>query len=506
MLQRCGNRARPSSPYRSLGPLAVLVMALASAGLASPAAAADAAAEKAMATTLQTVLDRLKLLEQRNQELERRVQELSKPAPAPTAAAPAGTWGAEPAARLQQVERGQQNLQQQVLSLTRPIEPADESGGDEFTVEGGVVAVAQNVNSGGSAEGTRQSRLNYRGDLLLTLPSGSLGDARATAVGQLRFGQGGGVALRPTYTGTVNSTTFEATAGSDDTYAVVAQAYYQLDWALDGGRFNDQAGSRVELTEGKMDLFGFFDQNAVAGDEGAQFLNNIFVHNPLLDSGGDIGADAFGFAPGARVGYFIEDDRFAWGASLGVFGSGGGSNFSTGLGRPLVIGQLEFSPRQINGEARGSYRLYAWTNGRTTDFEENEQRRTGFGISADQRIGRDWNVFGRLGRRTSGDANFDDAITLGLEHGGRAWGRGRDSVGLALGWLKTSNAWRDATADGSLTGYAASGDERIAELYYRIRLNANLEVTPDFQIIQRAGGNGDASTARVLGVRSSLGF
>ena len=36
----------------------------------------------------------------------------------------------------------------------------------------------------------------------------------------------------------------------------------------------------------------------MAGDEGAQFLNNVFVHNPLLDSGGDIAADAYGFAPG----------------------------------------------------------------------------------------------------------------------------------------------------------------------------------------------------------------
>lgn len=408
--------------------------------------------------------------------------------------------------RLQQVARRQQELQQQVLSLARPVEPVEEGADAGLQVEGGVVAVAQRVNAGGGAQGRSEGRINYRGDVLFTLPAGSVGNARGTAVAQLRFGQGGGVALRPTHTGAVNSTAFEAGAGSEETYAIVAQAYYQLDWALDGGRFNDQPGNRVELTVGKLDLFGFFDQNAVAGDEGAQFLNNAFVHNPLLDSGGDIGADAYGFAPGMRLGYFKEGETLGWGASLGVFASGAGSGFNAGPGRPLVIAQLQVSPKQINGEARGNYRVYAWTNGRTTDLDGNEQRHTGFGVSADQRIGRDWNLFGRYGRRTSGDGTFDSAVTLGLEHGGRAWGRGRDALGLALGWMKTGSAWRDATADGSRTGYAARGNEQIAELYYRMKLNEHLEVSPDLQWIRRAGGDATAPAVRVFGVRAALGF
>ena len=80
-------------------------------------------------------------------------------------------------------------------------------------------------------------------------------------------------------------------------------------------------GDRLELTIGKIDLFGFFDQNAVASDEATQFLNNVFVHNPLLDSGGDIAADAYGFAPGVRAGYYAVRERFNWGASLGLFAS-----------------------------------------------------------------------------------------------------------------------------------------------------------------------------------------
>lgn len=299
---------------------------------------------------------------------------------------------------------------------------------------------------------------------------------------------------------------FEAGVVPDDSFAILAQAGYQLEWSLDGGGFNDQKGRRIELTLGKLDVFGLFDQNAAAGDEGAQFLNNVFVHNPLLDAGGDIGADAFGFAPGARLAWFDTDGRWAWGVSAGAFGAGKGANFSGGLGKPFTIVQFEVSPLQINGEPRGNYRVHAWSNGRSSDLAGNMQRHSGLGVSVDQRIGREWNLFGRWGRRGSGDGRFDDALTLGFEHGGRLWGRGRDAVGAALGTLRTGSAWRAATADGTLAGYAASGNEQLLELYYRMKLNEHLEVSPDFQWIRRPRGNGLAPTVRVFGVRASFGF
>jgi hypothetical protein len=448
-----------------------------------------AAAQSDVAEQLRKVLERLKQLEQRNVELERQLRSLqSRPAEAaaapaaPTAPATAAGWAApEPAL----------------------AEDADE-GGPEF--EAGVVVVGQRVNARGSADGNAHSRLNYRGDLGVSLPAGSIGEAQGTAFAQLRFGQGVGVGLRPTHTSTVNSVAFETGAGADDSFAILAQAGYQLEWALDGGGFNEQKGRRVELTLGKLDVFGLFDQNAVAGDEGAQFLNNVFVHNPLLDAGGDIGADAYGFAPGARLAWLDTDGRWAWGASIGAFAAGDGANFSGSLGKPFTIVQIEASPLQINGEPRGNYRLYAWTNGRTTDLDGNEQRHTGIGLSLDQRLGREWNLFARWGRRHSGDGNFDRALTLGAEHGGRLWGRGRDAIGLAAGWLRTGSAWRDATADGSLAGYAASGNEQLVELYYRMKLNERLELSPDLQWIRRPGGDGLAPTVRVVGVRASFGF
>jgi uncharacterized coiled-coil protein SlyX len=494
---------RPGKYLRSSAPLAVAICVL-----AAPVAAQESTADS-LAAQLRQLLERVEQLEQRNQELERRVEEMSKPAVSP--GAPAAQAGAAPVpppapqeARLEQVEREQQSLRERLLSLTPPT-PID-IGGDGPSFEVGLVGAVQSVNSDGSDDGEQSTRLNYRGDVLVTLPAGSIKDARGTLVGHLRFGQGGGVALVPTYTSTPNTTTFEAAAGSDQTYAVVAQAYYHLDWPLDAGRFNDLARDRVELTIGKLDFFAFFDQNAVAGDEAAQFLNNAFVHNPLLDSGGDIGADQYGFAPGARVGYFREGERRGWGAWLGVFAAGDAATFNEDLDGPLVILQGDYVSKQINGEPRGTYRAYVWTNGSAADLDGSKQDHTGFGLSVDQRVGREWNLFGRFGQRLDGDGTFNTALTLGFEHGGRLWGRARDAVGLALGWLETSDAWRDATADPTLVGYEASGGEYIAELYYRWTLNANVEIAPDFQVIQNPGGNRDADTAYVVGVRGGVRF
>jgi hypothetical protein len=489
-----------------------MALALAAAGLCGGAQAADKKkAEPVTAEQLQQLMQRMQQLEQRNSELEQQVKALAaRPSPATpaTAAAPGASGTPAPGG-----DWGQQRLvavEQQVKALTKPVQP---DADDELTVETSLVAVGQQVGSKGSDSGHSQGRLNYRGDVEVSVPLGTLralGEARFTGFGHLRFGQGSGVALRPTHTATVNSVPFEAGAGSDETYAIIGQAWGQLEWDLGAGRFNDLPSNRVELNLGKIDIFGFFDQNAVAGDEGAQFLNNVFVHNPLLDSGGDIAADAYGFAPGLRVAYIDEgEDRgWGWAASLGVFGSGGGANFSAGPRKPLVIGQVEFSPKQINGEPRGTYRLYAWTNGQTTDLSgEAAQRHSGYGLSVDQRIGREWNLFGRWGHRTSGDGAFDKALTFGFEHGGRAWGRGNDSIGLAAGFVRTSSEWANATSlDPTLAGFAADGNEQILEAYYRWKLSDHLELTPDLQWIRRAGGNGDAPSFMAVGLRAAVGF
>lgn len=455
----------------------------------APLAAPQTATPAAVLAQVQQLMERVRQLEQSNLELSRRISELS---------VAEGSRGAAPGVSAAPGEVRLQALEQQVQGM------AQQAPGPRL--EGSLVALAQQVNARGSETGRRQSAVNYRGDLVATLSAGTLGAAQGTLVGHLRFGQGTGLSIRPSYSSTVNSTTFEAAAGSDDTYAIVAEAHYTLDWALGGAQAQGAAAEQLSLTVGKMDVFGFFDQNAVAADESAAFLNNAFVHNPLLDSGGDIAADDYGFAPGLRLAYARPVADGSLGVSLGVFAAGEAARFGSGWSKPLVLGQVAWSPVLIDGEPQGTYRLYAWTNGRTQGLDELLQRHSGWGVSADQRVGAHWHLFGRWGQRTAGVGLFDRALTLGFEYAGAGWGRAGDALGLAQGWIHTDDTWRDATADGSLAGHAASGSERITELYYRVQLNEQLSITPDYQFVQRAGGDDAAARIHVLGVRATLGF
>ncbi|MEW6165754.1 MAG: carbohydrate porin [Pseudomonadota bacterium] len=430
---------------------------------------------------------RLQQLEQRNQALEQEVKTLRQAAaPAPAAAA-----------RIEQLE-------QRVKELAEAPHEHEAGGASGVEIGGSFVAVHQKANKDGVAAGNATSATNYRGDVEVSLPAGTLGGAQGTAFAHVRFGQGGGLGLRNTHVGVPNSLAFEqatnTNATREDSFAILAQAHYTLTWPLAAAKAEGQPGDRVELTVGKMDFFGFFDQNEAAGDEASQFLNNAFVHNALLDTGGDIAADNYGFAPGMRLAYYNEGNAdFGWGASLGVFASGNGANFSDKVsGGPLTIVQFEVAPKQADGEKSGNYRLYAWTNGRTQDLNSVQQRHGGWGISADQKVAGDWNLFGRYGKRTSGDGAFDTAFTAGFELAGASWNRGEDAVGLGLGWLKTGQAQQIASGIG--------GKEKLVELYYRAKLNEQIEVSPHVQYIRDPEGDASAPTVKIFGLRAGMSF
>ena len=94
---------------------------------------------------------------------------------------------------------------------------------------------------------------------------------------------------------------------------------------------------------------------------------------------------------------------------------------------------------------------------------------------------------------------------------GNAWGRAADSLGVAVGALRTSGDYRnestlfDLDGDGVLDPQA-SGWEKQMEFYYRYKVNSQFELTPDFQLIRRPAGDGSGSTVKVAGLRAKIGF
>lgn len=459
-----------------------LSLAALAAALSLPVAAKPVD-NAALLAELKRLAARVEALEKQNREMEQALmtERLSEREP-------------EIVTRLKAVEFQTLSMQKQA----RQIEYLD-----GISVGASLTGVVQKVGAGGTASGASESRANYRGDISVALPGGEMSNAEGRIFTHFRVGEGTGVGLRPTYTGTPNTPAFQTSAGPDDSFAILAQAWYQLKVHLGDEGNKAMAREHLHVTAGKVDPFVFFDQNAAADDETTRFMNNVFVHNPLLDSGRDTRADAYGFAPGAILQYVNEKQKGSeWMLSAGVFGSGAGANFSGSLDDPFILAQIETNARF--NYLPGHYRAYVWRNGRGQGYDGIERRHAGFGISVDQKVTDDLTLFGRFGKRTSGRGTFDRALTLGAELTGADWGRAADALGLAYGRMQTSPAYRDDSV--AVSGYQASGAEHDVELYYRLKFNGHVELTPDFQLIRRPGGDASAGSIKVAGLRARIGF
>lgn len=469
---------------------------------------------------------RLEKLEQRNAELERQVSARS--------AAP------EIEKRLHSLETQQSRIAEgldndriseyepELTSRLKAVEA------DTLAMKGSVrkIAALDGLKAGASLSTVAQSarglpkdtanahsQLAYRADITVELPLTPMGNVEHKLFGHFRLGQGEGLnnplATLGAFASASNALAFRASgAPADDSVAVLGQAWYQASIPLPLGGFKPHSSEDMEVTFGKMDIFGFFDQNAVAGDEGRQFLNSVFVHNPLLDAGGQVGMDANGFQPGLTLAYNNKSQKTeTWRVSFGTFGSGNrGANYQRSLASPLLIAQAETSTRLFGGQT-GNYRAYVWRKNEGVELDGSHAQQSGWGLSADQKLGEGLTLSGRYGHQTSGKVSFDRALTLGSEINGTYWGRSGDAIGLAGAWLHASRDFRATTVDTDLNGdgiadysYTPNRAERVAEIYYRYRVNSQFDLTPDFQYLSKAGGNADARSIKILGLRAQIAF
>jgi high affinity Mn2+ porin len=453
-------------------PRVLPLLTLAASLTASPAFSAEIAQPAAadVAQLLQAMQERLTRLEARNAELERRL--------------------AEPAKLPEQISARLDEVENEVLALSKKPDPLEKFDG--ISVGASLTMVAQHAK-GGAAD---SSELTARADVEVELPGGSIGNAEGKIFAHFRAGDGDGVA-------NTAFATSNATAFGNNPSPVLMQAWYQLDIPV--GAAGGDLG-QVEVTVGKIDPFGFFDGNNIADDESEGFMNLAFVHNPLLDAGGDIGVGAHGASPGLRVAYVsdINGGNHVT-ASLGLFGAGSGADYADTFRKPMTIAQLEYAGKTWKG-LEGAYRLYAWNNARAMDqvngLDVNgdptiEEKHRGWGISVDQRVGGNTTLFARYGHSSDGTLMFDKAYTLGAQVAGSAWGREKDRIGLAYGALKTSSEYDDAGN--------GSGGEKIYELFYAWQANDSLQITPNWQHIDNPAGAGGGDVT-VWGMRAKLAY
>lgn len=466
------------------------------------------------AATLEKLLSRLEKLESRNAALEAEVKALKSENERVNNSLNTNRISEEEpemTARLKAVE-------QETLDMKKAVKKIEGLEGLKATAN--LATVIQQPS--GLPSGTQYggSQLNYRADVAVELPLAPISDTEQKLFAHFRMGQGLGLNRAFSNLGhfgnTPNALAFRASgANPDDSVAILGQAWYQAAIPLPFGGFKPRSRETLELTFGKMDIFGFFDQNAASSDETRQFLNSVFVHNPLLDAGREVGVDANGFQPGFIAAYV---NRFTkaepWRLSIGVFGSGSqGASYQRSLSAPLTIAQIEQQTRFFEG-LPGHYRLYAWNRSEAPELDQTVlSQHTGLGLSMDQRAGDDITLFARYGKQLKGQLTFNQAMTAGFEWRGSPWHRAADAIGFAAGSLKTSPDYKSIGGSGDLVGdgsgifhYTPGDSERLFELYYRYRISPQFALSPDLQWIERPGGNPEAKSIKVLGLRANLNF
>ena len=487
-----------------------LSAALVVAGLALPAlAASDDAA------TLKKLLERMEKLEARNAELEKKVktlegesEEIAKGLDSPRLS----QYEPELTVRLKAVEKD-------ALEMKKAAKIAE--GLEGIKVGASLATVGQHAWGLPNGIENGSSQLNYRADVSVELPLAPVGDIEHKLFAHLRMGQGLGLNSAFSnlgfFSSAPNALAFRASGASpDDSVTILGQAWYQAAIPLPFLGFKPYSRETLELTFGKMDIFGFFDQNAAAGDESKQFLNSVFVHNPMLDAAGEVGVDANGFQPGFVASYLNYVDKTQpWRLSVGLFGAGDkGANYQRSLTSPLLMVQAE-KQLKLFGGLTGNYRIYGWNRKQGTDFDGvTTSKHTGIGASIDQRIGDGIRVFARYGKLVNGELPFNQAATAGAEFSGSYWGRGADAIGIAGAWLQSGKGYRNSTAtayydnDSLLPAYTSTpkGAEKVAEIYYRYRLSPQFELSPDFQYMTNGGGNAEAKSVKVFALRANIAY
>jgi len=203
---------------------------------------------------------------------------------------------------------------------------------------------------------------------------------------------------------------------------------------------------RLAISAGRLDLTNYFDRNAFSNDETMQFIGDALVNNPMLG----LATNGSGF-----VGVFDPKNGFAFKAGLQQ-----SNDDATNLSQSLyTLAEIDYVARPP-GLSEGNYRLW-YRHDNTTDPGS-----SAVGFSIDQKLTPIFGVFGRYGTSQVVDGR-DHFYSLGLQL----------QNGLVFNPL---DIWGVGYAQTSLN----TGDgEKLVEGYYNFQISEKLRLTFHMQHI-----------------------
>ena len=252
--------------------------------------------------------------------------------------------------------------------------------------------------------------------------------------------------------------------------------------------FEIQKEMSLKLTAGIIDSTAFIDDNAFAGDELGQFMNEALVHNPLAN------------LPSYDAGVALEFDWDKF--HLRVVGMRS-KNENEDMDRRNYnwIGtQIGYKLESSLGE--GNYRLYAYTtNKRFENWDADSYKSLkGIGVSFDQQIIKDTlGAFFRAGwQDDSAVIDYNRMISFGLNINGSVWGRKDDEIGIGYAYLKSPSKNSDLSRS------------QVFESYLKFKLfsykSLSSDITLDYQYIQDKTREEGTKAGHVYGIRFNLNF
>jgi hypothetical protein len=237
---------------------------------------------------------------------------------------------------------------------------------------------------------------------------------------------------------------------------------------------------RLTVTAGKVDLSNYFDSNAVANDENGQFLAGAFVHSAVLPFPAN--------GPGARIeAKLAEPLIFGLGYGSGDADSGDSSDSADIFDHGFGVAELGYT-LQV-GELFGNYRIYGSLDGSNPETKKG----VAYGVSLDQQITSKLTLFARYGEQNEDVYDLKRAWSAGGQYVGLFPNRADDVLGFAYGQIQASDA-------------TIASQEKLAELYYKIKINDQIEISPHVQYLVNPAGNRAADDVVVLALRSQVSF
>jgi high affinity Mn2+ porin len=289
------------------------------------------------------------------------------------------------------------------------------------------------------------------------------------------------------------------------------------------------SANRVVVTIGKFGVPDVFDTNRYAHDPRGDFLNWALVDTGTFD----YAADAWGFTYGAAVEWY----QGRWTLRTGAFDQSvvpNSSELDPHFGQDQFVAEVE-ERHSVGGQpgrimltgfltrgrmgAFGDAIALAEQTGQTPNTADVRRYRSRPGLSLDleQQVREDLGVFLRAGEADGHVEPFaftdiDETVAGGVSVGGKRWGRGGDTIGLAGIVNEISKIHQQYFADGGLGILVGDGrlprpgPEEIVEAYYKIGVTPHVALTFDAQLVTHPGYNRDRGPAPILAARIHAQF